>query len=324
MTLQVSRRSFLVIAGTSVLVAACSSTDDANEGGGGGGVFTYTDARGKKVEIDHLPKTVVAQGSVAAALWDNGFKVKAVYGEFTKPDDYQNGDIELSQVTVLGRTWGEFNLEKFTELAPDLVIDLTYDMQKLWYAGDVEDKITKIAPGIGMQLVGLSAKQQIEAFVDLSRKLGAELGNLPGAKNDFESACQRVTAAASAKPDLVVSAMSLSATNYYVGNAKEHPDLANLAELGVKFPTVSPDQGSGPFESLSIETLGKYPADVILVDARDEAGYDAIKDNPAWTALPAVAAGQVYKWYPLAPYSYQKYAGLYNDYASHIEGARKL
>jgi iron complex transport system substrate-binding protein len=304
-----------------VLLSACGATADSSGGGDSTDTeFVHKDARGKTIEIEGTPDTVVAQASAAAALWDNGFEVEGVYGDLPEPPNYLTGNLDVSETTVLGKAWGEFNVEEYAALNPDLLIDMTFDGKTLWYASEVEKQVEKLAPTLAMPLTGLSLTEQIDAFVELAEKLGAE-PDVEDAKADFEDATARIKAAVEENPDLTVLALSSYGEEVYFAHTPEHPDLAYLAELGVKFPEVSPDE-TGVFEPVSLENVGKYHADVILVDARDPA--EELKSNEIFKRLPAVAGGQEFVWYPAAPYSYESYAEVLSEYADRLEGAQVL
>jgi iron complex transport system substrate-binding protein len=73
-----------------------------------------------------------------------------------------------------------------------------------------------------------------------------------------------------------------------------------------------------------LENLGKYHADVLLVDARDSGAVKELKKTDIYKRLPAVAGGQQFLWYPTAPYSYDAYAEVFGTYADHLEAARVL
>lgn len=319
------RRGPLAVAAAVALLAtaACGPATDASEDAVGAEPdFVHTDARGKKIEVEGTPETVIAQGSAAAALWDNGFKVAGVYGDLPEPPNYLTGNLDVSETKVLGKAWGEFDVEEYAAMNPDLLIDMTFDGKTLWYAGEVENQVEKLAPTLAMQLTGLSVTEQIEAFTELAQKLGAE-PEIEDAKADFEAAVERIKAAVKENPDLTVLAVSSYGEEIYFANTPEHPDLAYLAELGVKFPKVTPDE-TGIFEPVSLENIGKYHADVLLVDARDTGGLKELEEKDIFKRLPAVAAGQQSLWYPAAPYSYQAYAKAFSEYADKLEAAQVL
>jgi iron complex transport system substrate-binding protein len=304
------------------LTACGGSTDASEDASGGGSDFVYEDARGTTVEIDGSPETIVAQASAAAALWDNGLEVDGVYGDLPDKENYLIGNLDISRTKVLGEAFGEFNVEEYAAMSPDLLIDMTFDEKTLWYAAEVEKQVEKLAPTIGMALTGLSVTEQIEAFNKLATDLGAE-PEIDDAKAEFEGAVARIEAAVKKNPDLTVLAVSSYGEEIYFANAPEHPDLAYLVELGVKFPTVEPDE-QGIFEPVSLENIGKYHADLLLVDARDTGGLKELETKDIFKRLPAVAGGQQDLWYPAAPYSYQAYAKIFNGYADQLEAAQVL
>jgi len=126
-----SRRGFLRsvgAAGALLGLAACGRTsDDGKTANATNRAFTYTDARGEQIDLEQKPTRVVAQTSAAASLWDAGFRVDGVYGELKKTNgqlDYQAGDIDLAKLTVLGQTYGEFNIERYAAMRPQLLVDL--------------------------------------------------------------------------------------------------------------------------------------------------------------------------------------------------------
>lgn len=310
-------------AAATLALAACGASTEASDGeDGAGSGFVHEDARGKTIEVDGTPETVVAQASAAAALWDNGFEVDGVYGDLPEPPNYLTGNLEVSETKVLGKAWGEFNVEEYAAMNPDLLIDMTFDGKTLWYAGEVEKQIDKLAPTLAMPLTGLSVTEQIEAFQTLAEDLGAD-PETDEAKAEFEDAVARIKAVVKKNPDLTVVAASTYGEEIYFANAPEHPDLAYLAELGVKFPEVTPDE-QGIFEPVSLENISKYHADVLLIDARDPGGRDELRTKDIFKRLPAVAAGQQDLWYPAAPYSYQAYAEVFSGYAEQLEAAQVL
>ncbi len=295
------------------------------------GPFTYDDARGKAVSIASTPTTVVAQSSVAAALWDDGYHVAGAYGELT-PDandklSYQAGAIDLSQIKVIGSTYGEFDTEKYALMNPQLLIDYTFDGKGLWYVPEAQaDKILALAPSIAVPGNYKDTDQAIQTFLDLAGKLGADTTStaITTAKASYDNALADVAAIA-ATSGLKVAVMSPTTDSLYVANPAYLPELTTLKNHGLDVMTpVNAD--ANVFTQYSWERATDYrDADVILVDART---YDASKADLAkistWAHLPAVAAGQVYPWYAAAPYSYQSYAKIFQEIASELRNAKKL
>ncbi|MEU6136535.1 hypothetical protein [Nocardioides sp. NPDC047086] len=241
-------------AAAALTLTACGGSTDAADGEDRAGYgFVHEDARGKTVEVD------------------------GVYGDLPEPPNYLTGHLDVSETKVLGNAWGQFNVEEYAAMNPDLLIDMTVDGTTLWYAGEVE----------------------------------------------FEDAAARIEAVVKKNPDLTVVAASTYGEEIYFANAPAHPDLAYLAEIGVKFPEVTPDE-QGIFEPAGLENISKRHADVLLADARDTGDIEGLRKKYIFKQLPAVAAGQQDLWYLAAPSSYQAYAEVFSGYADQLEAVQAL
>ena len=327
------RRTFLFGAGAvAVALTGCNASAQSESPGpvsSGSARFTFTDARGKKIDLPTVPAVVVAQSSAAASLWDAGLKVQGVYGELKETNgklDYQAGNIDVSQVKVIGKTYGEFNVEAYAAMAPELLLDLCFDDKTLWYVpADSATKIEALAPTIGVKALNLGLVEIIEEFMQLAQKLGADTGAqaVLDAKASFEQAVERIKTAVKAQPNLTVLATSPSTSSIYIANPDQHSDLALLKSLGVKFVDY-PGKAEEYFAEISYEQLDKYTADVVMSDARNYAEREKVSLQPTWKALAAVKAGQVYDWLPAAPFSYAAYVGILDGYAKQLAGAKPL
>lgn len=328
-----SKKVAAVAAATAAVVAlaACGSDDsDGDEGGdeasAGAGSFSYTDARGETVELDSIPEKVVAQSSVAAALWDAGYEVSGVYGELAV-SDYQTGNLELDKLEQFGQTWGEFDVEDYGLFEPDLLIDYTFDGETLWYVPTEQaDQILGLAPSIGVNGNYEDTDAAIQTFVDLAAKLGADPQSdaLVADKEAYDAAVADVAEVA-ASSGLKVVVMSPGADSLYVANPVKLPELMTLRNAGLDL--MDPNGGEpNVFHQFSWEQASDYAAaDVILVDARTyDSEKEALSKIATWTALPAVAAGQVYPWKAAAPYSYKAYAEIFQEIADDLSAAKKL
>ncbi len=307
---RLTRRTLLAALAASPVLAACGSPSTGGSGSSstaaGATSFIYTDARGKVVDVTPVPTNVVAQSSAAAALWDAGIKVKGAYGELkTGADgklDYQAGHLDLSQVAVIGATYGEFSVEKLATVAPQLLIDLSFDDKTLWYVdAKVEAQVTALCPTLGVHTLGLDLLGLISSFTDLAVKLGADPQISASAAAGFNQASGTLAEAIKAAGGATVAPLSFDQDNAYVGLPSQSPDLAHLAKLGAKFvPATSKPEDY--FATISYENLPDYSGDIILVDARNT--FTGYRDSAVWKSLPAVKAGRVFEWKPAAPYSY--------------------
>lgn len=334
---RLSRRGLLAAAGgvgLAALLAGCGSEDtDAPSANTNSGPWSFTDDRGEKLSADAPPTRVVAFTGVAAALVDFGVneQVVGVFGETTRADgskDPQAGELNVESVEILGNTWGEFNLEKYTGLRPDLLVTHMYDSDALWYVPDEsKDKILSLAPVAAVTTARVPMTQPIERYAQLAESLGADLSApaVTKAKARFDAAAESVRAAVKANPGIKVMACSGSPDLFYVSNPQVGTDLMYFAELGVDLVVPTKLEAGDYFEALSWENAGKFPADLLLLDNRGSALQAAdLAAKPTWAQLPAVAANQVTTWDSVPRFSYAGAAPLLENLATAIKGAKKV
>ncbi|MEU3554925.1 ABC transporter substrate-binding protein [Streptomyces fragilis] len=337
-----TRRGILAAGGAlglGAVLAACGDDQPAKDGADKGkaaasGPWSFTDDRGTTVKLDKAPQNIVAFTGVGAALYDYGVQVKGVFGPTTaeggKPD-VQAGDMDVSKVEVIGNVWGEFSVEKYAALKPDLLVSTMFDgAGTLWYVPEESaDQIAKFAPSVGVSVFDVQMTKSLERMAALAESLGADMkaAKVVEAKKKFEQAAARLKAAAKARPEIRVLAGSASPDLFYVSTHNLSIDLEYYKALGVNI--VEPDakavkESGGWFESLSWENVDKYKADVIIMDDRAQAIQPADITEATWKKLPAVKAGQVIARSPEPILSYDKCTPLLNDLAEAIENAKKV
>ncbi|MFC0628077.1 ABC transporter substrate-binding protein [Kribbella deserti] len=314
----VTRRSLLA-AGGLFLLTACGEAGGAGEtkeaATPAGGSWEFTDDRGKKVTRPQRPTTIVAQLSSAAALWDLGIRPVGTFGESRNTDGtpaLAAGSIDLSKVTSISETYGEFNLEKYAALQPELLIAPMQVANELWYvpAASVQP-IEALTPIVAVTHLDKTVPQVIDRYAELAKALGADLAAEPvtNAKAEFEAASKALTETAGRLAGLKVLFLSATPENAYLGNAEQFSDLRTLADLGVRFVTPKPDQAEPHWETVSWEQVGKYPADVLLYDERSRDIFTKDKAKiPTYLQMPAVKAGQTIAWNPTLPASWAGFA----------------
>ncbi|GAA3456401.1 ABC transporter substrate-binding protein [Dactylosporangium matsuzakiense] len=332
MALTVSRRGLLAgVLGLGALAACGDGTDPAASGaggggGGGGGPFAFTDDRGTAVNLGATPKRVVAYVGTAAALHDFGVSAFAgTFGPLKAADggkDPLAGGLDPAKVESLGNAWGEFNIEKYAALRPELLITNMYEGNQLWYVPeDSKDKILGLAPSIGLTVSRTSLATVIQRYADLAKALG---GDPTAGKAQFDTAAAAVRAAVKASGGLKVLAASASPDLLYVCDPKVYGELSYYRELGVE--VIAPTAVSGGyFENLSWENADKYKADVILLDNRSQALQPKdLAAKPTWASLPAVKAAQIVPWQSEPRFSYTGCAGALDTLAKALSGAKKV
>jgi iron complex transport system substrate-binding protein len=337
-----TRRGILAaggVLGLGAVLTACGD-DDAKSGGSdtksgkASGPWTFKDDRGTTVKLDKIPTNIVAFTGVAAALHDYGISVKGVFGPTKTQDgkpDVQAGDMDITKVKNLGNVWGQFNVEQYAALAPEVLITTTFDAAgTLWYVPEEsKDKIAKLAPSVAISAYDRKLDVALGRMLELAKSLGADVTDtkVTDAKKRFEDASARLRAAAKAKPNIKVMAGSASQDLFYVSGSNLSLDLEYFKALGVNF--VEPSEkakavGGGWYESLSWENVDKYGADIIMMDDRSSTIQPADITEGTWKKLPAVKAGQIIARSPEPILSYDKCVALVEDLAVALEKAKKV
>ncbi|WP_431897669.1 ABC transporter substrate-binding protein [Micromonospora haikouensis] len=333
---RLTRRGLLSAGGAlavGALLGGCGGADDSASPAATGGPWSFTDDRPEKVTRDATPTRVVAFTGVAAALVDFGLdsQLVGVFGETTRSDgskEPQAGDLDVGKVTVLGNVWGEFSIEKYAALRPELLVTHMYDPGAFWYVPDEsKDKILALAPTVAIQTARVPMNRPIERYAALAAALGADLNakKVTDAKARFEAAAESVRQAVKANPGIKVLAASGSPDVFYASNPKVSTDLMYFAELGVDIVVPTKLEQGDYFEALSWENADKFPADLILLDNRSTALQPAdLAKKPTWAALPAVKANQVTPWDAVPRFSYAGAAPLLENLAKAIATAKKV
>ncbi|MEU1037084.1 ABC transporter substrate-binding protein [Streptomyces sp. NPDC005551] len=338
-----SRRGILAAGGALGLgaaLAACGD-DDAKSGGSGSsstapksGPWSFKDDRGQTAKADKTPANIVAFTGVAAALYDYGVEVKGVFGptKTKQGKDVQAGDMDISKLTILGNEYGQFNIEKYAALAPDVLISTMFDdAGTLWYV-PAESKATILkvgAPSVGISVYDRQLTGPLERMLELAESLGADVksAKVTKAKKRFEDAAAKLRSAAKANPDIKVLIGSASQDIFYVSGSNLSVDLEYFKALGVNLvepPARTLKASGGWFENLSWENVDKYDADIIMMDNRSATIQPADITEATWKKLPAVKAGQVIPRVTEPIFSYDKCAPILEDLAAAIEKAKKV
>ncbi len=338
-----TRRGILAAGGAlglGAVLAACGDEDPKNGGSAGAsegaesGPWSFKDDRGTTAKTDKVPANIVAFTGVAAALFDYGIEVKGVFGPTKTKDgkaDVQAGDMDISKLTILGNEWGQFNIEKYAALAPDVLLSTMFDdAGTLWYVPEEsKDKILKLAPSVGISVYDRQLPKPLERMLALAESLGADVraARTVQAKKDFETAAERLRAAAKARPEIKVLAGSASQDIFYVSGSNLSVDLEYFKALGVNLvepPAKVLKAGGGWFENLSWENVDKYPADIVIMDDRTATIQPADITEATWKKLPAVKAGQVISRSPEPIPSYDKCVAMVENLAKAIETAKMV
>lgn len=317
-----------VVAALMLPLAACGSSDDSSDG-----AWTYTDDLGTKISLDALPKRIVAQSSVAAALTDLGLgdRIVGVFGPLQDPDgkpDVQAEGLDQSKVKDLtGKgEYGDVDVEEMAKLKPDLVITSTYLKPQLWYINESTEKKIKKAYDIAViNFQDRTLPQIFDSTERIATALGADKGDYAKGREAFDAAGKRLQAAAKDQGDPTIAAVSPAAEVLYVSNPGANPDLKYYRDV-LKLKIVTPkklDEG-GYWQSLSWEKADEYDAQVAIWDARGgSAALKSLKAQPVWEKTTAAKADAYVPWYSVAPPSAAGYARVIDRFADGLEKLKK-
>jgi iron complex transport system substrate-binding protein len=328
-----TRRGLLAAGGAAGLGALLSACGGGNEGTAAAakGGWSFTDDRGQRATAPSRPKHVVAYVGTAAALHDFGVgdQIVGVFGPTKLKDgrpDPLAGSLDVTTVTIIGNAYGEFNIEKYASLHPDLLVTSMFEPPALWFVPDESKrKILALAPSLGFKSAKVLLPEPIKRHEQLAAALGANTqAAQAAAKTRFDKAVQSLRAAVAANRGITVLAGSGSPDLFYVSDPRVYTDLGYFRSLGVDF--VIPNKVTGGFfENLSWENADKYQADVILLDNRTAALQPKdLTAKPTWSKLPAVRAGQVTPWLSEPRFSYAGCAPLVESVAAAVRDAKKV
>ncbi|WP_327351083.1 ABC transporter substrate-binding protein [Streptomyces sp. NBC_01304] len=330
-----SRRGLFAAGGALALgplIAACgeSKSPDA-KGKKGGGAWSFKDDRNRTVERDRRPQNIVAFVSTAAALYDYGIECTGIFGP-SKPvggkPNPQAGAMDVTKLTSVGEAWGQFNIEKYATLDPDLLISNMFPAPDLWFVPeDSRKKVEALAPTVGINVARTSLLNPLKRTAALAESLGADLRaqQVTDAKKRFDKAVETLRGAAEANKGLKVMAITGDNDQFYVAVPDSYSDLNYFKDLGVEFVEGKKSDKWGFWEFLSWENADKYHADLIMVDNRSASfSLKQLATKPTWRRLAAVEAGQTVPWSMEERYSYAGYAPVVEQLAAAVERSKKL
>jgi iron complex transport system substrate-binding protein len=331
-----SRRGLLAaggVVGLGALLTACGGEGGPDSGSDKGGSWSFTDDRHKKVSLDGPPKRIVAYVGTAAALHDFGVdsQIAGVFGPTKKKNgkpDVLAGDLDVGKLTIIGNAYGQFDIEKYAKVRPDVLITNMYVQNALWYVPEEsKSKILKLAPSLALKTANVSMRHTIERYAQLARALGADpkAKKVTDAKARFDKAADALRKSAASSGGIRVLAASGAADLFYVSDPGANADLRFFKELGVDIVVPKKVGKQGFYEELSWENADKYKADVIMLDNRTQSLQPAaLTSKPSWRQLPAVKAGQITTWDAEPRFSYAGAAPLLENLAKAIGDAKKV
>jgi len=336
----VNRRVVVSAAGglaASGLLAGASGAQEASPAASPVSGWTFTDDKGVMVTLETTPIRIVADVNAAAALWDFGIRPVAVFGwNAVETGDFgpAGGNIDPSQVEIVGNVDEPFKPEATLAVDPDLIVTLTWapdDPDEYWSL-DLDPSILplarEIAPVVAISAAGLADANTVR-MAELAAALGADLSTpeLAGAETGFQDSLARLEEVAATKTGLVVMFAYIDGSEqWYVTDPSGWADVTLFQQLGVN--VLSPDESDGWWQTLSTEEALRYPADVIFNSDRGGGtltlSLEELQAHPTFGSHPAVQAGQVYPWNQDFILSYQGMIAALDAISDPLEQAEKV
>lgn len=278
------------------------------------GEWTYTDVLGKTVTLPTRPVRIAATLVTAAALWDLGIQVVAVFdwtaSAHPNGDHIAWGSVDPKAVANVGDIDGNIKPEDLLNSRPDLILTLTFDpadpASTVGVLPDFAATIEQIAPVLVVTDMASTATQ-LERLVDLAGRLGADLAvpEVVEARTAYEAKLDEFQQTVHAASDLTTLFANFDADTYYVAGPQGVSELLFLSELGLRFANADSPEAASFWETLSAEEALRYPSDIIFNDVYSAfQGIDALQSQAVYAAMPAIAAGQVGEWNRDFPVNY--------------------
>lgn len=313
-----ARAGAALVAASMFALAGCSSDDastTASSSSAEDTTWTYTDAVGKTVTLDHTPTKVAGFVDQVASLMSYGVKPVALFGRQDIESDPRFADTDLEGIALVGSTYGEIDLEALAAAQPDLIVTGIYPTDRegtliaegpFYGFADVEQQkqIEKIAPVITVE-VGGSGLDVINTLADLAVSLGADSDKVAADKAEFDTVVAGLTEASEARPEIEVTSMYADADGVYITKVADEPMTQMYAEFGVNLTNLNPE-GDYYWDIYSWENVSKmFTSDILLPNNEGFQAADLAK-QPTFAENPALKADQVYTWsYPFMTYSDQ-------------------
>jgi iron complex transport system substrate-binding protein len=265
--------------------------------------WSFKDDRQQSVVAAERPRRILAYAQAAQTLTRLGVPVVGYFGSQHHADAGGGNAAAGLDVPLVG-SGDAIDLDLVKSLQPDLIVSVTYGGETYGLSADAAMSLSELVP---ILLIGIAGDRTltsvIERFHELASSLGAEVDDPAEA---LTTALSGVTAAGQ-----VMALSGGTPTDAYVANPAYWPSLRFLADAGVPF---TPTTTAGGWEVVKwAELATSHPADVLLYDQRPNSlNAESLATIPAWSELPAVAAGKVLPWNPEPALTYETAAAFVN------------
>lgn len=284
--------------------------------------WRFTDGTGRTITLDKAPERIVAFSFSAAALLQFGIRPTAIFADGTGSEKSFEG-LDIEGITYIKTAWNELQPEVLLALEPDLIVTEYFSHSQSYSGGEEmnpDREFGKIAPILGVEQ-GNSVLKSIEDYGVLAEALGADLDapEIAAQRQAFETARDRLSAAAAAKPGLKVLAGGNGGENIRIAVPSGSAELQDFMRWGVDI--VNPEAEPGAYWAfVSWELASQYPADVMIVDDRfGPEQREELLELPAAQFAAPIKARQVGDWPAWWIRTYSTYASELDKLAALIE-----
>jgi len=266
--------------------------------------WSYTDFIGRVVTLPQAPKRIASEIGGAAALYDMGIHVHAVWGgPANNPDDYPEawGRLPVDSVVNISNGDGNPDLEKAIAEEIDLFSfgSTALDDPESYGGHDTyAEGLLQIAP-----IAAWPFEARLDTTIAGIWKLAVALGADPesdtngAAAEAYDAAVEELHGVLAEKPDLTAFFGYPTPDSLYVANPALWDDVNFFQSLGLGVIDLSEDLAGEWWDVLSWEQALKYDTDLFF--AANVSGAltpDELKAHPTFGQHPAAQADQIGAW----------------------------
>lgn len=321
---KMTRRRFLSASGalvaTIALALGLTACGGAPTGSGGAGsapagdeaeTVVFEDSAGREVEVPAKIDRIVPSGHTAnqVLLTIAPEKLVGLSQEFTDDQLVYLGDRVSGDLPVLGAAFGakgDLNKEAVAATGAQIIIDTGE------YKEGMKEDLDALQEQLGIPVVFIETK--LDEWAGAYRKLGELLGVEDRAEmladycdkaySEVEDVMETIPEADRVR---VLYCLGESGTNVIAKGSFQ----ANVVDmLADNVAVVDAPSGKGNGNESSLEQIAAWNPEVILFGP--DSIYDTVGTDEAWSTIPAVRDGRVYK-VPTSPYCWLNYPPTVNQ-----------
>ncbi|MFT4039062.1 MAG: ABC transporter substrate-binding protein [Thermomicrobiales bacterium] len=266
--------------------------------------WTFTDFLGRVTTLPAPPQRIAAEIGTAAAVYDMGIQVQAVWGgpandPTGSPEAW--GRLPVESVVNISTPEGNPDPEKALQAGTDLFIFGAVELEDVTrYSEDDTPyaNLPPIAPLLVWPFLDRVDRTMAEIW-KVAIALGAEPDSPENvaAQAALDDAVAALQAALDATPGLTAMFGYPVNDEIYIANPNGWDDVNYFRSLGLNVLDTDPVTGDKWWETLSWEQASKYEPDTIFLATVEGAMPLAqVKTHPTFSRQPAVQADQVGVW----------------------------